>query len=185
MNIPSVSCQKTCHHQSSNQGRVWQATFTLLLVFLQAGCSDGLIQVKGRLLLDGKPLSNATVTFYKTDQTGGRPASGLTQADGSFELTSLEVNDGLAAGEYTVTVLKLATPDQLDVEIDETMDAQKLAYMASSPASPYLKNVKNVVPPDYGNLKKSPFKCTIPPKGEVVFELDSSYGRKSGKRSKS
>jgi len=54
---------------------------------LLAGCgSDGLVPVKGRVLLDGQPLDGAAVLFEP--EGGGVPATGVTDASGGFTLAT-------------------------------------------------------------------------------------------------
>ena len=161
---------------------LWPRMLILSAATLCMGCGNDLVPVTGKLLLNGEPLSGASVTFNKTDSEGGRPASGFTKEDGTFQLTSYSVDDGLVPGEYKITVRKLATSQQLESEPGETVDVQMLAYQASSPASPYNKDVKNVVPDGYGDVKTTPFSCKIPPEGELVFDLDSSFGGKKNKK---
>src|SRR5262249_36492736 len=57
-----------------------------------AGCSDK-VRVKGVVTLDGNPVQGATVTFIP-DGRSGQSATGITQEDGSFRLTTLKENDG-------------------------------------------------------------------------------------------
>ena len=67
--------------------------------------------VKGRAVLAGQPLENATVRFYRRPaKAGTRPqlmADGLTDADGTFQATTYRAFDGVPAGEYFVCVVKL------------------------------------------------------------------------------
>jgi hypothetical protein len=57
--------------------------------------------VTGRVTLDGKALAGATVTFEPHD---GRPAQGLTDEQGRFELRLRSEVPGVDPGQYTVTV---------------------------------------------------------------------------------
>jgi hypothetical protein len=71
------------------------------VLILCTGCS-GLVAVQGEVTLDGQPLPNAKVMFMPA--TGGRPAEGTSDANGKFRLTTNSPHDGVAAGEYVVTV---------------------------------------------------------------------------------
>jgi hypothetical protein len=57
------------------------------------------------VLFDGKPAAGATVFFYpvETDAEALAPY-GVTDANGSFTLTTYLTFDGAPAGEYVVTV---------------------------------------------------------------------------------
>jgi hypothetical protein len=64
--------------------------------------------VKGKLLLDGKPLPNANLVFHPTtplpkDASQMLPR-GRTNEEGAFALTTYSDNDGAPAGTYRVTV---------------------------------------------------------------------------------
>src|SRR5687767_13579527 len=55
---------------------------------------------------DGTPVIGATVSFAGT---GSRPfvSSGTTQADGTFALSTFDVNDGAVPGDYSVDVVDM------------------------------------------------------------------------------
>jgi hypothetical protein len=71
------------------------------LLSLFAGCSN-LVNVQGEVTLDGKPLPNAKIMLMP--KGGGRPAEGTSDAAGKFRLTTNKPFDGIAPGEYIVTV---------------------------------------------------------------------------------
>src|SRR2546425_4092176 len=77
------------------------------LLLLLAGCSGkyGTFDVRGTVLLDGQPLPGATVLFMPEDG-GGRAASGMTDSEGNFLLTTYKENDGALRGKYRVLVSK-------------------------------------------------------------------------------
>ncbi len=72
---------------------------------LLVGCGDnsGLAPVTGRATLDGEPLVEAAVLFQPDG--GGVPATGVTDKDGKFELTTGELK-GAAVGKNGVSVIK-------------------------------------------------------------------------------
>lgn len=63
--------------------------------------------VAGRVTLDEMPVEGASVMFLPND--GGRPASGLTDAQGNYQLRTYEPNDGALVGKHRVTVIKQQT----------------------------------------------------------------------------
>lgn len=72
-----------------------------------AGCGPTLPvvgKVSGHVTLDGVPIEGAAVMFVPV--TGGRPATGVTNANGDFVLTTFSVTDGALIGEHHVTVAK-------------------------------------------------------------------------------
>ncbi len=56
----------------------------------------------GKIILKGKPLENAEVLF---DGDGGRRASGITGAGGSFRMAIGDLAPFIAAGQYRVAIL--------------------------------------------------------------------------------
>jgi uncharacterized protein (TIGR03067 family) len=64
-----------------------------------------LVPVEGRVTLDGKPLANATVVFVPVDK-GGQRATGTTDQDGKYKLTTLGKKAGVRPGRYKVVISK-------------------------------------------------------------------------------
>lgn len=84
--------------------RIRSTAFMLLIVGL-AGCGGGLQPVRGKVTLaDGRPAANSQVVFE--GPAGGKAVSarGDVQADGSFELSTLQPGDGVPIGKYRVQV---------------------------------------------------------------------------------
>ncbi|WP_437206171.1 carboxypeptidase-like regulatory domain-containing protein [Planctomicrobium sp. SH664] len=103
------------------KGRWVVAVVPLLLAGL-SGCGAGgdlpeIGLVKGRVLLDGKPLDAARVTF---EPNFGRPSNGRTDAEGNFELEYLFDVPGAAIGPHTV---RISTHDMLE---DRTTGKMKM-----------------------------------------------------------
>ena len=75
----------------------------LTLALLLAGCGGGMpASVGGTVMLDGKPLTTGTVTFFS--QASGITAYGQIQSNGRYTLQT-GTDKGLPAGDYTVTVV--------------------------------------------------------------------------------
>lgn len=73
-------------------------------------CSDDgrrpVFPVSGQVMYHGKPTPDALVIFHPIsdpDPSAPRPLTRVNP-DGSFTLTTYEMNDGAPAGEYTVTI---------------------------------------------------------------------------------
>jgi hypothetical protein len=80
--------------------------FTLLSGLLAAGCGPrrpALLPVDGRITLNDKPVENAAVMFLA--DVGGRPATGITDADGYYRLTTFDTDDGCVLGKQRVCVV--------------------------------------------------------------------------------
>lgn len=79
----------------------------LSFCFVGCGGGDGFpppVPVSGKVTFAGKPVDGAAVTFLS--KSGGRSASGNTDKDGNFKLTSVKTDDGASPGEYAVTISK-------------------------------------------------------------------------------
>jgi hypothetical protein len=79
--------------------------FAAASVFVIASCSSGqpsVTEVYGVLLRQGKPVSNASVNFTPPK---GKPANGVTDSEGHFQLTTFKPGDGAVVGEHVVTVV--------------------------------------------------------------------------------
>jgi len=77
----------------------------VLCCLLIAGCGTGndWATVKGKVTLNGQPLQNALVEFQPT-APGGSPSSGMTDAEGRYELLYTFERAGAAPGEHIVSI---------------------------------------------------------------------------------
>jgi hypothetical protein len=64
--------------------------------------------VTGTVTYQGKPLPEATVMFRSTD--GQYTASGRTDLEGKYRLTTASPGDGAPAGEYRVAIIAIEAP---------------------------------------------------------------------------
>jgi hypothetical protein len=61
--------------------------------------------VQGKVLLDGRPIAGAYVSFsQQLKGPGPAHADAMTEGDGAFTLSTYTANDGAPAGDYAVTV---------------------------------------------------------------------------------
>jgi hypothetical protein len=89
---------------------IYSVSAAILLTCL-SGCVGGqsktaVFPVSGKVLVDGQPAARAEVTFHKIGQSEGdhsRPFA-ITEADGSFRLSTFMSNDGAPTGQYTVLI---------------------------------------------------------------------------------
>ena len=88
--------------------------FLLLLIgTLSLGCLGcgksglGTIPIRGKVTYQGEPLTFGEVLYNPVDETQRR-ARGIIQSDGTFQLTTLEKDDGALPGEYKISILALA-----------------------------------------------------------------------------
>jgi hypothetical protein len=164
-----------------------------------SGCGGPkLVPVEGVVLLDGKPVEGATVTFISED--GKNSFSGSTDATGHFDLQSGEKH-GAFPGNYKVTVVKntnkpgaeTLSPEEgakmMKKESEEAHKADKAASKAAmsgltdpkakmaamsgakiGTAAPVLKSELPIL---YANGTKTPLTAKVPPDGPVQFDLKS------------
>ena len=78
--------------------------FLCLAVTLTAGCSGpNLINITGKITVDGAPAVGAVLYFHPVDIEGASVASGVAESNGVFKLNS-NLNAGVLPGKYVVTV---------------------------------------------------------------------------------
>jgi hypothetical protein len=143
-----------------------------LLALVQTGCG-GIAEVKGRVTLDGKPVSGATVLFVPEPGNSARPASGLTDSEGNFRLTTYRLNDGVIPGAYKIVVTKsegLSTPP----DPDHANKKRALDYKRRIEAR---DRQKSVIPAIYRDAETTTLRCTVPVSGTVNVELSSTAKR--------
>jgi len=86
-----------------------------LLVFgsallLGTGCNpSNTIAVTGMVTHNGKPADKAEVHFTPAE---GRPASGVTDAQGKFTLSTFSPGDGAMPGQHKVTIVQYYPPGE-------------------------------------------------------------------------
>ena len=126
---------------------------TLLCVLLLfAGCGrplDYTAPVTGTVTIGGQPANAFTVIFHPAK---GRPATGTTDAQGRFTLTTFESGDGAVLGDHIITVTD--------------------AFPNGPPAMGRITANMTRVPLVYSSEKTTPLKATVEDKrNEVVLEL--------------
>lgn len=76
-----------------------------MVFVLLAGCgSHGpqMAEVAGTVTIDGEPLAKAILAF--APESGERVASGLTDEEGRYRLSTFSIEDGAIVGKHQVTV---------------------------------------------------------------------------------
>jgi hypothetical protein len=83
-----------------------------LLMTMLAGCGGvTYVPAVGQVKLEGKPVADCAVLFVPV--AGGPAASGVTDAEGRFQLTTTN-RPGAPVGDYTVTITKQQVTDVVD-----------------------------------------------------------------------
>ncbi len=130
---------------------VWPILGLLVVV---GGCGDGrppTYPTEGKLLIHGKGYKGVHIVLVPVDGPKEKVPSptAMTNADGSFKLTTYKAYDGAPAGEYRVQVTYDPVP------------------------SPFAKKLPKPPPFDakYGKKEESPLRVTIEAKDGNVLNL--------------
>ncbi|MDR1478724.1 MAG: lipoprotein [Planctomycetaceae bacterium] len=137
--------------------------FTLFLVsaIVLTGCGvkGPVVQyVEGTVTFDGKPVSQADVCFTPKS-VDGIPATGLTDANGVYRLTSAQggvFDKGAVVGEYEVRIIKYLDLDAVAPANSKLGDDVPLA------------NPKHHLPEKYADVKTSGLTATVQKGNNVV-----------------
>ncbi len=124
-----------------------------LILLLGVGCSrkPELVPVRGRITLEGKPVTEVVVTFTPLGDTPGNGAMGATDADGRFTLTDVRGTTGAHVGEYKVSLYPAPTAAKRD-----------------DPADVVSKGGGSSVPGIYIDPNQTPVRATVPAGGGFV-----------------
>jgi hypothetical protein len=155
------------------------AGFQCLATLFVLGCGNGMVDVKARVTLDGKPLDGAAVSLVSAGGSGIRGASGLTDANGEVGFTTFAPNDGVLPGEFKVVVTK--TPKSVEEEMasydrnnPEDMERKAARERAGANAA----FTPSLLPRQYLSPDTTPLSCKVPPDEDVVeFALVSGANR--------
>ncbi len=147
--------------------------FIALLMVSGCGGDSGTatVKVKGVVMAGGKAVEGAVITFYS--KTGGEAASGRTDAEGKFQLTTRKPNDGAVPGDYVVTVAKSgaeATVMSYDPTKSGGMSPEYIASMKNAAKPP--KEAKGALPAKYASIKDSGLIRTVTASGPNDFDFD-------------
>lgn len=172
--------------------RTLYCAFSLLpLMWPAVGCSKGptlpTVPVSGSVTLDGKPLEGAAVSFTPVPSNpDGKPANGITDAQGTFQLkTYLGGTTGQASGampgDYVVMVTKYeassgpAPAGAAEGHMD-TAAQQKALQEAQQSGKPMelaiAGQTKLTTPQKYANPKDTDLKATVQGSGNQPFTFD-------------
>jgi hypothetical protein len=153
------------------------ATCLLLIPVLSTGCNRGdgppLAPASGKVTLDGIPVEGASVSFEPVN--GGRPCSGMTNAEGIYQITSVQTNDGAPVGDHYVAIIKI-TGEGASVPAG-TDPSMALSDIPAADSKDGKKEPETIylVPRKYNVAKTSGLKVTVPSGGssELNFELSA------------
>lgn len=147
----------------------WIGTFAVgALLVAATGCGAGGSSVTGTVTLeDGTPVTNGRIIF--TSKELNLSANGSINADGTYELSTYEMNDGAPEGNYQVTITAMQR-DQRTVEITETStkDRGRQANSRRVGTMP-----KPLIHPKYGNSASSGLTAEVKlGRNEINFQVE-------------
>jgi hypothetical protein len=139
-----------------------------VLTVALAGCGGGgaTSPVTGVVTLDGKPLVGASIQFVP--QGSGRDATGETDKNGGFVMSTFKPRDGVVPGTYKV-VISPATGTA-----DPTPHGSAEDAMAAASKAPAKKPAGPAFPGQYSRPDQTPLTQEVPVKGTLKFDLKSS-----------
>lgn len=120
------------------------------------GCGSGAAeggQVTGIVTLDGQPVANAKVTFYKSDDKTGTMdvIVAMTDAMGKYSLFGDDPSyRGTPVGEYKVTVYKLVPIK--NAKLPEDADPEQIEASGQG---------RNILPTQTANLQTTTITATV------------------------
>jgi hypothetical protein len=139
----------------------------LFLVLSLAGCGAKTNAVTGTVTLDGKPLAGAAIQFVP--QGAGRDATGETDKNGHFAMSTFKPGDGVLPGTYKVTI----APPTGEVDKATYATAEDAMNAGSKSAAKNAKKASSF-PEKYTRPDLTPLTQEVPATGKVTFELKSS-----------
>jgi hypothetical protein len=130
----------------------WVAIGGVLAAIMATGCGQSpTVKVTGAVSVKGQPAEGVQVTFLPAN---GRPASGVTDSQGKFELSTFTQNDGAMPGEHTVTLGEYYPPGK------------------PPPMPRGNEPLPSRFPPSYSDTVNSPLKATVERGGKNDFQFD-------------
>jgi hypothetical protein len=116
------------------------------------------VTAKGSISYNGKPLDGAIIVI--NPKQGNSPAaSSVSDADGNFDLQAFPPDPGAVAGDYSVIVTKMSTPEQ-------KFSAEGSDGSSSGPPA------VSLIPKKYSRPDQSKLTVTIPAEGTESLKLE-------------
>lgn len=157
------------------------------LIVAGSGCgARKVVATSGVVTWEGKPLANANVVFLPTGS--GPQATGYTDDEGKFELTTFNRKDGAIPGQYKVVINvysgETGGDDPNNPIIASPEDAKDPGKMSKFQENQFKQmqkrrdemnqppeNQKKGIHPNYTKLDKTPLIITVPSDGPIVLDL--------------
>lgn len=148
----------------------------VILLLAACGCGKRMMPLAGVVRVDGKPIKKGTTVMFAGGD-GVRPATGVTDEDGKFQLSTNQTGDGIMYGEYKVIVL--SADNYLEVPRNGApTERGGTAFDAYKKSVDEMRNrpqKKGMLPLEYANPQTTPLKWRVPEDGtEAVFDIKTS-----------
>jgi hypothetical protein len=156
---------------------------TLILLTMAAGCGSKLVKVKGQLMLDGKPVEGASISFQPVENTGPQ-AQAMTDEDGNFRLSTFAEGDGAMPGEYKVIILPPGrrAPPQEERQLNSKKEffdyLENLKEQAKKEPLPFGGDISN----EYRDPTRTPLRQHVPSDGLVRIDLPATAATGAAKK---
>jgi hypothetical protein len=137
----------------------------ICLAALLGGCGSGvkLSPVTGTVKYKGSTVEGAVVAFRSEEKKAKTIATGTTDAQGRFELTTYQAGKGAAVGKYKVTVTKFTTPGSGGGGGTSDM---KAAFTQKTPVE------RNELPTKYADPARTPLEFPVAAgKNDIPIDL--------------
>lgn len=140
--------------------------FPVFVLAILCGCGDSRTSpVKGVVLLDGRPLANASVQFVPDGS--GRDATGTTNDQGEFVMSTFDPRDGVAPGTYKIVI----SPPVGEVDTTRYESAGDAMTAAAKPRP----TPKSTFPQRYTSASQTPLRQEVPLREPLLkIELTSN-----------
>lgn len=157
-----------------NTDRMLLATSVLAMCL---GCGGkGMVDVHPKFTVDGQPLPDASITFVRQSDEGGRASFGVTDSNGVAQMTTFEPYDGVLPGTYSVVVIK--APENAYTFEEEAVDPTDPSLLLQGSAMREMrqttrqKRVRSLLPEEYTDPGTTPLECTIDSSTkDLVFDI--------------
>jgi hypothetical protein len=146
-----------------------------ILTLCLSGCGNGLINVSGKVTLDGQPVNGAILMFSQTDNPSIM-ATGTTDANGNYSLVTFrggdKANKGATPGSYFVSIVKKEEDNPAQKDTSSMTIEEKINYELSLTGSD-MRDAKFIyhVPQKYEIADKSGLTAEVPKTGSVVCDF--------------
>ncbi len=151
----------------------WMALAPVALCLTIAGCGGPdrpeMAPVSGVVVQDGKPVPGAEVNFR--NDKAPRAATGTTDNEGKFRLTTFENFDGAVLGEHKVGVVKVQTDAAISGANADDPSAAYEAGMAAAASGNMEAIQKSELPTNFADPETSGLKFTVTKDGPNEFEI--------------